>query len=104
MKFDDLVTMRRATPCPTCQSFIYTLTVPLDADIEDALSVFGNLMYPMDKSKIIMLDSEAITISSMVGRTELKVKYKRNAEALKIAFRARLSVYLSKKLNVEVTA
>lgn len=104
LKFDEIVKIRRATPCPTCQSFIYALTVPIDAEIENFLTIFGNLNYPLDRFKIVLLDSEALTVSSMLGRTELRVKYKRNAEAMKIAFRAQLSSYLSKKLNTEVIA
>jgi hypothetical protein len=104
LKFDSVVKIRRATACPTCQSFIYTLPVSIESDIEAAIHVFGNLTYPLNKFKIILLDSEALTISSMLGRTELRIKFKRNAEQLKIAVRAQLCTYLSEKMKTEVLA
>ena len=93
-KFYDVVKIRKATNCPTCQSFIYQLPIPMTASIEAFLAVFGQTQFPLDKFKVILVDNETVMIGGQIGRTELKIKYKKNTESLKVLVQATLTNWL----------
>lgn len=93
------IRVAKATPCPKCNSFVYFLPTTVDATLASSLSVFGESVYPLDRFKLFKIESEGISIDSMIGKTELRVKFKKNAVSMSALFRASLLNWVESKVG-----
>ena len=93
------IKVAKATTCPRCNSFIYYLPTPVAADLAPHLSVFGEPHYPLDRFKIFKIETEGILIDSMIGRSEIRVKFKQNAVSMSAVFRASLLEWVQGKVG-----
>jgi hypothetical protein len=93
------IKVAKATTCPRCNSFIYYLPLPVEAGLAGHFSVFGEPIYPLDRFKIFKIETEGILIDSMVGRSEIRVKFKQNAISMSALFRAALLEWVQSKVG-----
>jgi hypothetical protein len=93
------IRVAKATLCPRCNSFIYHLPVAIDATVAESLVLFGNPVYPLDKFKILKIESEGIAIDSSLGKKEVRVKFKKNAVSMSALFRASLLSWVESKVG-----
>lgn len=93
------IRVAKATLCPRCNSFIYYLPLSIDPTVADSLAVFGQPVYPLDKFKIFKIESEGIAIDSVVGKSEIRVKFKKNAVSMSALFRTSLLGWVESKVG-----
>jgi len=93
------IKIAKATSCPRCNSFVYFLPTSIDAALADNLAVFGEPVYPLDRFKVFKIESEGISIDSMIGKNELRVKFKKNAVSMSALFRASLLSWVESKVG-----
>jgi hypothetical protein len=101
-KFEDLVSRKKLNSCSSCDSYSYTLPLPITREIDSYLICFGALKYPLDKIQIIKLDNDHFRIESRVGSTEMKVKFKTDP-AQRALFEIQLAAYISSLQSISVT-
>jgi hypothetical protein len=94
VKFEELVVRKKLNSCSSCDSYSYTLPLPITKEIDSFLICFGALKYPLDKIQIIKLDNDHFRIESRVGSTELKVKFKTDPSQ-RALFETQLAAYIS---------
>lgn len=63
------------------------------------LAIFGEPFYPLDRFKIFKIETEGIAIDSMVGRAEIRVKFKQNAVSMSAVFRTALLEWVQGKIG-----
>jgi hypothetical protein len=93
------IKVAKATTCPRCNSFIYYLPTPLDAGLAQHLAIFGEPFYPLDRFKVFKIETEGILIDSMIGRGEIRVKFKQNAVSMSALFRTALLEWVQSKVG-----
>ena len=101
-KFSELVDHRQIYSCSTCDTHEYILPQPLSREIERFLVEFGELRYPLDKVAIVKIDSDDVSLQARLGRTHIRVKFKRNKE-LRKAFEAQLASYLGLMMQTQIS-
>jgi hypothetical protein len=101
-KFIDLVSWVKTGACSSCNSYIYTIPVAVDADIEAHLAPIGPLTYDLSKYKIVKLETDFILISSRLTTNKITVKFKSKADETKGIFDTHLARYISAKLGQEI--
>lgn len=89
------------TQCASCDSHEYLLPFPITADIEDYISCIGKPHYPLSRIKTIKIDNEFVQLWGKVGRTRLRVKFKKDV-AKRAFFEMQLAAYISRVMNIKV--
>ena len=100
--FTDIVDIVKVSSCKTCSTYIYTMPHPIEVDFGDYLLPFGKLQYPLNKIKIVLMDSEAIRIKSRVGRNYFEIKFKIVSPEIMKSFHTQLAAYLESKLKTKI--
>jgi hypothetical protein len=93
------IIIRKATSCPKCNSFVYTFPANIDPDIAANLSVFGEPIYPLDKFKVLKIETEGISIDGLIGRQEIRVKFKQDAVSMSALFRTSVLSWIEGKIG-----
>lgn len=97
MKNSVKVIFNKTTPCKSCQEYIYKLPYSVDASLADFLVPLGSVLYPLDKFKVFMINNENIMIDSMLGRTDLRIKFKAQSVVMSALFKQSLSNWIESK-------
>lgn len=85
--------------CMSHAVYVYYLTVPLTATLENHLSEFGPLQFPLGKQcGVIKMDvPEKFQLSGILGAKELRITLRMNAHPdTREQFEERLAAYSSK--------
>ena len=93
------IKVAKTTACPVCNSFSYLLPVQVDTSLAVSLAPIGDPLYPLDKFKLFKIETEAILINGMVGKYDLRVKFKKNAVSMSAVFRAALLEWVEAKIG-----
>lgn len=88
----NLFKCKKVSTCASCASYHYEIPLPITRDIENFITVFGSLKYPLDKVLLIRIENEFFSLDGRIGGLIIKVKYKK--EDLKQAFEAQLDAYI----------
>lgn len=102
IKQSEAFSMRKTSSCPVCATYDYVLRYTITSDIENFLTVFGNPTYPLSKYKAIYIDNEQVTITGNVGRSTIRVKYKKEVEHGKQLFAMQLCSWIEHAHGVKV--
>ena len=94
MILTEIVTVRKANQCATCKSYIYGMPVPVDMEFVEAMQIFGQNQYPLDKVKLIVITSQLIEIRTSLGSAEVRIKYQDNYENTSALFREKVKQWL----------
>ena len=93
------IKITKISNCPVCNSFSYALPIPVEPGIAKSLSIIGDPLYPLDKFKLFKIETEAIVINGMIGKNDIKVKFKKNAVSMSAVFRAALLEWVEARVG-----
>lgn len=97
----DIVKHVRMAQCHSCNAHEYKVPFPITPDIEAFINCFGPLKFPLSKVKIIKLENDHIQITSRVGSSAIRVKFKKDPKQREL-FETQLAAYISKEMNIQV--
>lgn len=102
-KFSDVIECVKINACTSCETYRYTLPLPITKEIDFYLLCFGPLKYSLEKVSIIKLDNDYMRIEGQVGLTTLVIKFKKDIAQKKI-MEVQLANYLySLNNNISLT-
>ena len=88
------IKIQKATACPSCKEYIYKLPIGMDIELATSLEVFGQLMFPLDKFKVVMIKTDSITLDSGIGRSDIRVKFLKETISMSALLKSTLSKWL----------
>lgn len=92
----------KASACPTCKDYIYKLPIAVDLTLAESFASLGPLLYPLDKFKVVMIQTDSIVLDTGIGRSDIRVKFLKDQIAMSALFKSTLSKWLT-DLGHEVT-
>lgn len=101
-KFNNIVNVKRATKCQICETYIYTLPIPVEPVFVDFIKPIGLLKYPLEATQLVKIDNENVYLTARINRSYFDIKYKKDVEMYKRLFDAMVAAYVMHIQNIEI--
>lgn len=96
--FRDIIGYKKMSACSVCDSHEYTLPFPITCEIAEFLTPLGPLKFPLNSVQLIKIENDQVDLMGRVGRTILRVKFKKNPE-LRELFETQLAAYIGQMMK-----
>lgn len=100
--FFHIVQVKKSTTCKSCKTYEYRLPLPVTKELAEFLAVLGQTKYPMSRTNIIRIENEYVSIRSLAGTNQVRIKYIKDADSQQKVAEMQLAAYLEHTLGIPV--
>jgi len=92
----------KSTACKSCKTYDYRLPLPITKDLSTYLAALGKLKYPMNRTNIIRIENEYVSLRCLAGTNQIKIKYLKDPDNQTKIAEMQIAAYLEQVLEVPI--